>query len=84
MAKVMGGDETEMIMQKLSSRKLWAAIVAVAVAAVVIIFGESIPAEVLDLMKNALGVVSAYIFGESGVDIARLICNKNSSGTENK
>ncbi|MGN0378921.1 MAG: hypothetical protein ACI4EU_04980 [Butyrivibrio sp.] len=58
--------------QKLSSRKLWAAIVGVAVG-VAMAFGmdESEWTEVAGIVTSLVSVV-AYIFGEAKVDAARI------------
>lgn len=61
----------EKLMQKLSSRKLWAAIVGVVVG-LAAAFGieTSEYAQVAGIVTSAVSVLS-YIFGESAVDAAR-------------
>ena len=61
----------EKLKQKLSSRKLWAAIVGVAVGlAAAFGISENDYAQVAGVVTSAVSVF-AYIFGEAGVDAAR-------------
>ncbi len=57
--------------QKLSSRKLWAAIAAFAVAVATLLGADSVTIEQISAMIGAVGVAIAYIIGESCVDAAR-------------
>lgn len=58
--------------QKLTSRKFWAAIVAV-VTCICVIFGvPDITAEQITALILAVGGLVAYILGEGFVDAARL------------
>lgn len=61
------------ILQKLSSRKLWAAVVGVVIG-IAAAFGlqESEWTSVAGVVTSAVSVI-AYIFGEANVDAARLI-----------
>lgn len=62
--------------QKLASRKFWAAIVAV-ITAVCVIFGiPDITSEQIAALIMAVGALIAYILGEGFVDAARLKNNK--------
>lgn len=63
----------EKIREKLSSRKLWAAILAGAAALVAACFGEELTPEIVAALKCAVTAAIAYIFGEGAVDVARLI-----------
>ena len=63
----------EKLKQKLSSRKLWAAIIAVVVVLAVTILGEDLTPEVVAALECVVGAAVAYIFGEGAVDIARII-----------
>ncbi len=65
---------------KLSSRKLWAAIAAFAATILVAIFKDDIPPDAVSLIRNGVIALCVYIFGEAGVDIARMIWQD--SGTE--
>lgn len=69
----------EIIVQKLGSRKMWAAIAAAALCVLTAIFGESIPPEMAEYIRTGAGALIAYIFGEAAVDVAREI-NKKSGG----
>ena len=61
----------EKLKQKLSSRKLWAAIVGVVVGlAAAFGIGENEYAQVAGVVTSAISVF-AYIFGEAAVDSAR-------------
>ena len=61
----------EKLRQKLSSRKLWAAIVGVVVGlAAAFGIGENDYAQVAGVVTSAISVF-AYIFGEAAVDSAR-------------
>lgn len=61
----------EKLKQKLSSRKLWAAIVGVVVGlAAAFGIGENDYAQVAGVVTSAISVF-AYIFGEAAVDSAR-------------
>lgn len=59
--------------QKLSSRKLWAAILAAGVSIAAALFGDSLTPEIVSALKGVVSSAVAYIFGEGAVDIARLI-----------
>ena len=63
----------EKLKQKLSSRKLWAAIIAVIVVLAVTILGEDLTPEVVAALECVVGAAVAYIFGEGAVDVARVI-----------
>jgi|GEM_PF-1868841 len=60
---------------KLTSRKLWAAILAIVATLFVALFRENIPTDVADLVGKGVLALCVYIFGEAGVDIARIIWN---------
>lgn len=62
--------------QKLTSRKLWCAVLAAAVTVLVGIFGEGLTPEMAEIIRCGIGALIAYIFGESAVDIARQIAEK--------
>ena len=57
--------------QKLSSRKLWAAVLSVVLMCVSAVFSEEMTAEVAEVLKTAVYGLIAYIFGEGIVDAAR-------------
>ncbi|MBQ1975897.1 MAG: hypothetical protein II227_00500, partial [Clostridia bacterium] len=57
----------------LSSRKLWAAIIAVIVELAVILLGEELTPETVAALECVVGAAMAYIFGEGAVDVARVI-----------
>lgn len=57
--------------QKLSSRKLWAAVLSVVLMCVSAVFGEEMTDEVAEVLKTAVYGLIAYIFGEGIVDAAR-------------
>ena len=63
----------EKLKQKLSSRKLWAAIIAVIVVLAVILLGEDLTPETVAALECVVGAAVAYIFGEGAVDVARVI-----------
>lgn len=63
----------EKLKQKLSSRKLWAAIIAVIVVLAVTILGEELTPETVAALECVVGAAMAYIFGEGAVDVARVI-----------
>lgn len=63
----------EMLKQKLSSRKLWAAVAAAVLCVVTAVMGESMNAEAAQLTQYAVNAMVAYIFGETAVDIFRQI-----------
>ena len=65
--------------QKLSSRKLWAAIAAFAVAVATLFGADSATIEQISALISAVGVAIAYIIGEAYVDAAR---EKNSAVAE--
>ncbi len=68
--------------QKLSSRKLWAAVAAFLATIIVALFKNEIPAEAADIISKGVIALCVYIFGESGVDIARTIWNGMKSNEE--
>ena len=58
--------------QKLTSRKFWAAIVAV-ITCVCVIFGvDELTTEQVTALVMAVGALIAYILGEGFVDVARV------------
>lgn len=61
---------------KLTSRKLWCAIAAGVVMVLTAVYGENLTPEMVDVIKTGVGVLAAYIFGESAVDIARQLVEK--------
>lgn len=61
--------------QKLTSRKLWAAILAALAAIIVALCGEELTPEIISALKCAVSAAVAYIFGEGAVDIARIIAD---------
>lgn len=58
--------------QKLSSRKLWCALISAVLGVVIAIFGEELPADTVDLIEKGIYAMIAYIFGESVVDAVRV------------
>ena len=60
---------------KLSSRKMWAAIVAVLVVILTIFVGEDLTPELTSALECIVFAAVAYIFGEGAVDIARVIAD---------
>lgn len=73
------------LVQKLTSRKFWAAVMAAVLAGVLSLFGEQMEPSLLETVTSAIKVLIAYICGESAVDIARQITSafEKASG-ENK
>lgn len=59
--------------QKLTSRKLWAAIAAAGAAIATAIFKEQLTPEAVTLIKTAIFALCTYIGGESIVDVARAV-----------
>ena len=57
--------------QKLSSRKLWAAIAAFSVAVCALFGIDELTVERITALIGAVGVMIAYIVGESCVDASR-------------
>ena len=62
--------------QKLTSRKFWAAIVAVIVSLCVLIGIPDVTQEQITALVMAVGGLIAYILGEGFVDSARLKAEK--------
>lgn len=63
----------EMLKQKLSSRKLWAAVASAVLCVVAACFGDQLTPEVVDVLKYAVAAGVTYIFGEGIVDVARQV-----------
>ena len=61
------------IREKLTSRKLWAAVAAAALAAYMALRGEAMDPTALESLKTAVEALIAYICGESLVDASRNI-----------
>lgn len=61
------------ITQKLTSRKMWAAIAAAVMCVITAVFGENIPAEFAEYIRTGAYALIAYVFGEAVVDVAREI-----------
>ena len=62
--------------RKLSSRKLWAAVIAAVLAVIAAVFGDDLSAETVDMIKTGIYGLIAYIFGEGAVDVARVITER--------
>ena len=63
----------EKLKQKLSSRKLWAAIASGVLCIVAALYGEELTPEVVEVLKYAVAAGAVYIFGEGIVDAARQV-----------
>ncbi|MBE6551577.1 MAG: hypothetical protein E7665_05510 [Ruminococcaceae bacterium] len=61
------------VITKLSSRKFWASFIAFASSLLTVIFSDRLSAEEIELIKNGIFILCVYIFGESGIDIVRLL-----------
>lgn len=61
---------------KLTSRKLWCAMAAGIVMALTVLFGDGLTPEMVSIIRSGVGVLVAYIFGESAVDVARQMVEK--------
>ena len=61
------------ITRKLSSRKLWAAIIAAAATFCTAMFKEQLDAETVDLIGKGVVALCVYIFGEGIADAAGAI-----------
>lgn len=59
--------------RKLSSRKLWAAVIAAVLAVIAAVFGGDLEPETVDMIKAGIYSLVAYVFGEGAVDVARVI-----------
>ena len=59
--------------QKLSSRKLWAAVIAGAAVLLSVCVGDKLTPEIVSALECLVGTAAAYIFGEGAVDAARVI-----------
>ena len=63
----------EFIKEKLSSRKLWAAVAAFLCSVFTAFFSSEISPEEGELLQRGVAILCVYIFGETGIDIARII-----------
>lgn len=70
---IMGEFNMEILKNKLTSRKLWAAILAVLVVMSTIVFGNELTPELVSALECVVFAAIAYIFGEGAVDVARVI-----------
>lgn len=61
----------KILREKLSSRKLWAAVLAMGISLTAVFFGDMLTAEMVDALECAAAAAVAYIFGEGAVDAAR-------------
>lgn len=60
----------------MTSRKLWCAMAAGVVMALTVLFGDGLTPEMVSIIRSGVGVLVAYIFGESAVDVARQMVEK--------
>lgn len=60
----------------MTSRKLWCAMAAGIVMALTVLFGDGLTPEMVSIIRSGVGVLVAYIFGESAVDVARQMVEK--------
>ena len=58
--------------QKLSSRKLWCALISAVLGVVIALCGDSMDAETVGMIEKGIYAMIAYIFGESVVDAVRV------------
>lgn len=63
----------ESLKQKLTSRKLWAAVAAAATTILTALFKEELTPETVDLLSKGVVALCCYIFGEGIVDAARYV-----------
>ena len=70
--------------KKLSSRKLWSAIVGVAVALCAAFGADELTTTQISAVITAAGVLVAYIFAESYVDVNRTDSTSSESETPDK
>lgn len=70
----------EKLKQKLSSRKLWAAIASAILCIIAACFGEELTPEAVDILKYAVVAGVTYIFGEGIVDVARQVADALGKG----
>lgn len=61
------------IVQKITSRKFWGMIIAIIIAMIILFFPDALTPRQTDILSNAFTVICVYIFGESGVDITRIL-----------
>lgn len=65
----------EFLKQKLSSRKLWAAVASGVLCIVAAAFGDQLTPEIVDVLRYAVIAGVTYIFGEGIVDVARQVAD---------
>ncbi len=65
----------EKLKQKLSSRKLWAAVASGVLCIVAACFGDQLTPEIVDVLQYAVIAGVTYIFGEGIVDVARQVAD---------
>ena len=65
----------EKLKQKLSSRKLWAAVASALLCVIAAFCGEDLTPEVVEVLKYAVAAGVTYIFGEGIVDVARQVAD---------
>ncbi len=66
----------DILKEKLTSRKFWAALLAAALAVTASLLDEALTAEELSALRIGVGALVAYIFGEGAVDLTRLLAEK--------
>ena len=72
-AEQKGESWTDVLKRKLSSRKLWAAVLTAALSAAAALMGDALTEEILAALRCAAAACVAYIFGEGAVDAARVL-----------
>jgi len=72
-AEQKGESWTDVLKRKLSSRKLWAAVLTAALSAAAALMGDALTEEILAALRCAAATCVAYIFGEGAVDAARAL-----------
>lgn len=63
----------EELKRKLTSRKFWAAVLAALAALACALFGDRLAADALSALGCVTNAMVAYIFGESAVDLTRIL-----------
>lgn len=63
----------QQLVEKLTSRKFWAAVLAAAGAVACALLGERLNAQETEVLRCGVSALIAYIFGEGAIDLARIV-----------
>lgn len=63
----------QQLVEKLTSRKFWAAVLAAVIAVGCVVLGDRLESEEMEALRCGVTALIAYIFGEGAIDLSRIM-----------